>query len=160
MVLYVLCLHPLLLMIEQRLSDIKIGRRARPTSVLAYADDITIFVTSTCDFPIIEDATRQYGKASGALLIPQKSKVLVVGTWDSPETVLVIKYHPHVKILGISFWSSIDQSMNDSWARLTGRIRLQAKNSYYRDLCIAHGCASPHLLISKNLVHCTYIYSP
>jgi hypothetical protein len=50
-VLYVLRLHPLLRMLEQRLPGIKIGRRARPTSIVAYADDITIFVTSTDDFP-------------------------------------------------------------------------------------------------------------
>ena len=51
MVLYNLCLHPLLRMLEQRLPGIKIGRRARPTPVVAYADDITIFVTTTDDFP-------------------------------------------------------------------------------------------------------------
>ena len=58
MVLYALCLHPLLRMLEQRLPGIQIGRRARPTSVVAY-DDI-IFMTSTDDFPIIEDAKHQY----------------------------------------------------------------------------------------------------
>ena len=111
-----LCIHPLLSMLEQRLPGIKIGRRARRASVVAYADDITIFVTATDDFSIIEYAVHQYEKASGVFLNPQKSKVLAVGTWDSSETVLGIKYHPHVKILGITFWSSIDQSMNDSWA--------------------------------------------
>jgi hypothetical protein len=115
-------------MLEQRLSGIKIGRRARPTSVAAYADDITIFLTSTDDFPIIENATHQNEKVFGALFNPQKSKAWL----QEPgihQTVLGIKYHPHVKILGITFWSSIDQSMNDSWARLTGRISLQAKNA-------------------------------
>jgi len=58
--LYALCLHPLLRMLEQRLPGIQIGRRASPTSVVAYADDITIFVTSTDDFHIIEDAIHQY----------------------------------------------------------------------------------------------------
>lgn len=90
-------------------------------------------MTSTGDFPIIEDAIHQYEKASGALLNPHKSKVLAVGTWYSSETVLDIKYHQHVKILGIVFWSSIAQPINDTRARLTGRIRLQAKNSYYGD---------------------------
>ena len=56
--LYAQCLHPLLRMLEHRLPGIKIGRRAHPTSVVAYADDVTIFVTSTDDFPIIEDAIR------------------------------------------------------------------------------------------------------
>jgi hypothetical protein len=81
-------------------------------SVVAYSDDITIFMTSTDDFSVIENAIHQYEKASGALLNPRKSKALALGTWNSSETVLGIKYHPHVKILGITIWSSIDQSMN------------------------------------------------
>ena len=68
MLQYALCLHPLLQMLEQRLPGIKIGRRARPTSVVAYADDIRIFVTSTDHFPIIEDAIHQYEKAPGHFL--------------------------------------------------------------------------------------------
>jgi hypothetical protein len=81
-----------------------------------------------------------------------------VGTWDSSETVFGIKYHPHVKILGITFWSSIAQSMNDSWARLTGSIRLQVKKAYYRDLCLAHRVRYAHTYLLAKLWYTAQIF--
>lgn len=78
MLLYALCLHPFLRTLEKKLPGIQTGRRARPTSVVAYADDIMTFVTPTTDIPIIEDAIHQYENASGACLNPQKSKAPAV----------------------------------------------------------------------------------
>jgi len=43
-----------------KLPGIRIGPSTRPTSVVAYADDVTIFVTSAADFAIIEEAIRLY----------------------------------------------------------------------------------------------------
>lgn len=137
MFLYALCLRPLLRLLEQKLPGKRIGRHTRPTSVEVYTDDITIFVTSTADFPIIKDAIHQYERVSGARLNSQKSKALAGGRWSSPETVLGIDYYPHVKILGITFWGTIEQSMNDSWVQLTGQVHTQAKKAYARDLCLA-----------------------
>jgi len=95
--------------------------------VVAYANDVTIFVTSAADFATIEEAICLYEEASGARLNPRKSKALVVGSWCTQETVLGITYHPHVTILGVTFWGTIEQTMKDSWARLTGKVRAQAK---------------------------------
>jgi len=61
--------------------------------VVAYADDVTIFVTSAADFAIIEEAIRLYKGASGARLNPRKSKAFAVGSWLTHEAVLVIAYH-------------------------------------------------------------------
>jgi hypothetical protein len=61
--LYVLCLNLFLRLLEKNLPGFQIGRRARRTTVVAYADDITIFVTSPTDFPIIHDAIRLYERA-------------------------------------------------------------------------------------------------
>jgi len=105
---------------------------------VANAEDITIFVARTADFPIIEEAIHQYVKASGACLNPQKSRALAVGKWSPAETVLGFECHPHIKILGVTFWSSPEESMNDSLTRLTGRVCMHAKNAYNRDLCLAH----------------------
>ena len=52
---YHLCLHPFLRLLELKLSGIRVGRNSRPTSVVAYADDVNIFVTSAADFTIIEE---------------------------------------------------------------------------------------------------------
>jgi hypothetical protein len=44
MALYTLCLQQLLKYLEQKLPGVRIGRRARPTAVVAYTDDVTIFI--------------------------------------------------------------------------------------------------------------------
>ena len=45
-----------------------------------------------------------------------ESKALAVGSRYSQETVLGIAYHPHVAILGVTSWGTIEQTMKDSWA--------------------------------------------
>ena len=44
---------------------------------------------------------------------------------------------PYVTILGVTFWDKIEQTMKDSWARLTGKVRAQAKRAYTRGPCLA-----------------------
>jgi len=63
MALYALCFHPFLRLLDLKLPGIRIGRRTRTTSVVAYADGVTIFVTSAADFTIIEEAIRLYERA-------------------------------------------------------------------------------------------------
>jgi len=81
MALCTLGLHPLLKVLEQKLPGLRMGNQELHTSVIAYADDVTIFVTSIADFPIIEEAIRLFERASGARLNPRKSKAIAVGGW-------------------------------------------------------------------------------
>jgi len=46
MTLYALCLHIFLRLLDLKLPGIRIGRLSRPTSAVAYADEVTVFVTS------------------------------------------------------------------------------------------------------------------
>jgi len=126
---YALCLHPFFRLLDLKLPRVRRGRNTRPTSVVVYADDVTIFVNSAADFAIIEDAIRLYGRASCARLNPRKSNALVVGRWCTQETVLGMVDHPHVTILGVTFWGTIEQTMKDSWERLTGKVRAQANRA-------------------------------
>jgi hypothetical protein len=57
MVLYALRLHPFLTFLYRKMPGIKIGNGTCPIDVVAYADDVTIFVTATTDFAIIEEAS-------------------------------------------------------------------------------------------------------
>ena len=79
MILFALCVDPLLRILEQKLPGIHIGNRANKTVVVAYADDVTIFVNSPTDLPVIHDAIQCYEKATGARLNTRKSKVLALG---------------------------------------------------------------------------------
>jgi len=53
MVLYALCLHPFLCALSENLEGIQFGLGRRCTPVVAYADDITVFVTNRAEFKFI-----------------------------------------------------------------------------------------------------------
>ena len=126
----------MLRILDQKLPGIRNGTRARKTVVVAYADDITIFVTTPTDVPLINDAIQCYEKATGTRLNTPKSKALAVRGWSAFTDTLNISYHAEIKILGITFASTIEHSMNKSWAYVAGKVSDQATNTYVRDLSL------------------------
>jgi len=60
MILYVLCLNPLIQSLERNLNGIKLGRYQSKTVVTAHADDVTIFLTSVEDVPKLKDLLFPY----------------------------------------------------------------------------------------------------
>jgi len=68
MILYAACLHPLLHSMTDILSPLRIGKRMRYIRVVAYADDVTVFVTQPAAFTNIQQAIQRYERATGALL--------------------------------------------------------------------------------------------
>jgi hypothetical protein len=79
MVLYALCLHPLLRTLEETLPGKQLGRHKRSVHVIACADDVTVLVTRPEDFVIIRNVVHCYEQAAGAVLNPKKSKALAIG---------------------------------------------------------------------------------
>jgi hypothetical protein len=73
MLLFALSLNPLLILLDQKLTGTRICRRTR-TAVVAYADDITLFVTSPADIPGLREAMQTYERATGTSLNIRKSK--------------------------------------------------------------------------------------
>jgi hypothetical protein len=138
MALFALCLYPFLRYFVQKLPGIRIGRLSRPTVTVAYVDDVTIFVTSVSDFATITEAIKLCERASGAKLNPRKSKALAVGGWCTQESPLGIAYHQSVTILGVTFWSTIEQTINYYLARLTAKVRAQARDAYVRGQFLAN----------------------
>jgi len=49
MILFVLVLNPLIYLLERHLRGIRIVHRTKKTTVVAYIDDVAIFVTSSAD---------------------------------------------------------------------------------------------------------------
>jgi len=105
--------------------------------VLAYAYDVTVFVTQPAAFTDIQQAIQCYERATGAHLNPRKSKALAIGKWEAPATALRIDFQKHINILGVTFKPTITQSMKDSWAGVMCSVRAQAKTANARNLCIA-----------------------
>jgi hypothetical protein len=150
MQLFALCLNPLLCELDARLPGIKIGRNSKKTTVIAYADDVTILVTSLTDIHLIREAIRNYQAASGATLNISKSKAMAIGAWDISTDVMGMPYHTAITILCVEMHNTVSQSANNSWAAVTGRIRAQARNAYNRDLVLDQRILYVHIyLFSK-----------
>jgi len=96
MILFVLCLNPLLCYLDEHLPGICLHRSQRKTTVIAYADDVSILVTSQEDVRIIRDAIACYEKATGATLNVAKSNALAVGTWDTDCNIMGIPYSEEI----------------------------------------------------------------
>ena len=112
--LYALCLHPFVRALEDVLPSIRIGRQGPRGPVIAYADDVTVFVTDPKESSAIQQAIRTYEQATGACLNPRKSKPLAVGTWTESPTLLGIDLHERVNILGVEFGRTVALSIRDS----------------------------------------------
>jgi hypothetical protein len=137
MALFALCLDPLLHSIEQKLPGFRIGRLQTRTTVLAYADDVTIFLTSPEDVTVLPTILDAYTAATGARINVNKSKAMAVSSWDTSTYKLDIPYVADMKILGIRFTASINQTALANWDVVTGRIRSLTRDAYYRDLRLA-----------------------
>jgi hypothetical protein len=93
--------------VKKRLSGVRIGPDSEPVSIVAYADDVTIFLTPTDDLSTVQEAIHQFEKASGAQLNMRKSRALPIGRWPAPDNILGVPCQRHVRILGIHFWGTL-----------------------------------------------------
>jgi hypothetical protein len=109
MVLYALCLQPLPRFLNRKMAGIKIGNKMSLTALVAYTDDVTIFVTYEAEITIVEEAINLFEKASGARLNPQKSKAIATGGWTTTATIRGIGYYQSATILGVTFWGTTRQ---------------------------------------------------
>jgi hypothetical protein len=138
MVLYELFLQQFLIFLNRKMAGIKIGNIMSPTAVVAYADDVTIFVTHEAQLAIVEEAINRFENASGTRLNPQKFKAIGTGGWNTTSTIREIGYYLSTTILGVTFCGTTSQTMDDTWARITGKVRIQSKKTYDRDTCVVH----------------------
>jgi len=129
-----MCLNPLLCTLENSLHGLRIGRHRARTSVVAYADDVTIFVTTPTDIPKLQEAIHCFEAAWGARVNIKKSRAIAFGTWDKFIEILNIPYH--ATILGIQIKNTVGESALASWTKTIAKIRAQAQEAYCRMLAL------------------------
>ena len=134
MILFAICLNPLICILEDKLTGIWIAPNGPTANVVAYADDITIFRTSPADIPIRNDALRIYEATSRARVNTRKSKAIAMSRWDSTLQIMGIPYYNEAKILGLHITSTVKASARRCWGILTARIRAQPREAYTREL--------------------------
>ena len=71
-------------------------------------------------------AIRIYERATGAQINPYKSRALAVGGWSEPIIPLGIELFQQVTILGVTFGSTVDATVQERWTRVTIAVRAQA----------------------------------
>ena len=72
-------LDPLLTTLETILTGSRIERRQVKTTVIAYADDVTILVSAPQDIHKIQSAMQKYEAAYGARINFKKSQAMALG---------------------------------------------------------------------------------
>ena len=123
MSLFIVCLNSLLSALEKKLTGIWIGQRGTKTTVIAYADDMTIIVSKLEEIRILQETLNTYGEAIGAKINTRKSRVVALGSWNTSIPIKDVPYFKEMKILGIHITKTIKASARRSWNLLTARIR-------------------------------------
>jgi hypothetical protein len=136
MFLYANCLNPFQSTLDKYLTGLRIGRGRARTSDIAYANDVTILITSPSDIQKIQDAIHCYEEVKGAEMNIGKSRAVAIGSWDTSLSVMDILYHNEAKILGIHITSTVQASALRSRTLTTAGIRAQVQEAYYRDLSL------------------------
>jgi len=146
MLLFALVLNPLLYLLEQNLKGIRIGHCTTKTAVVAYADDVTKFVTAPEDIQVIRDILRTYENATGVCLNVRKSKAMVAGSCDTSINIMDIPYCPEITIMCFRFTSTTARSGNVTWSRVTGKVKALARDVYGTDLSLTQLIQYVHTL--------------
>jgi len=160
MILFTICLNPLLCILEDKLTGIRVAPSGPTAKVVAYADDVTIFITSPADIPIINNALRTYEAASGAKVNIRKSKAIAVSQWDTSLQIMGIPYYNEAKILGLHITSTVNASARRCWDILTERIRAQASDAYTRELNLDGRIQYVHTYLMSKVWYLAQIFPP
>ena len=126
--------------------------------MVAYAVDVTLFVTAPVGIRIIREAIQCYERASGACLNTRHSKALAVDVWDNTTEVLDIPYYDEVQILGFSTAGTVEKSANTSWTKLTAKTRKQAQGAYERELRLSHRIWYVHSHLLAKMWHTAQVF--
>lgn len=136
---YILSLEPLIsrLRLTAALTGVSLpgggGIRAK---VSAYADDMTVFLTTEKDFVVTGDILHSFSEATGAKVNVSKSSVMFVGQW-SKRTVVPGGYtlcQDGVKILGVRFFRV--NSAQQNWEGLLESLQSKVSRWSVRELSL------------------------
>jgi hypothetical protein len=126
--------------------------------VLAYADDVTVFLQTPADVSALKKILDTYMKATGAEINVRKSKAMAMNSWDTNINLLDIPCATELKILGTRFSSPINQAARTNWDIVTRRIRALTRDAYYRDLCLAWRITYIHCYVLATVWYLAQIF--
>jgi len=136
MMLYALCINPLLHKLEEALSGVRIRRRSPGTAAIAYADDVTVFVTDQDEAQSLQGILRTFEKATGAKINMDKYKALAIGGWDTTQKIMNITFQEEIRILGFQFTNRSNYTSKKHWCRVISHARAAAQEAYHRNISL------------------------
>ncbi|CAL4102396.1 unnamed protein product, partial [Meganyctiphanes norvegica] len=126
MILYVLSQEPLYLAIKHTKQIKPFDLPCRPTKLLGFADDTTIFVKNELSIWYLFGILEYFERASGIKLNMTKTKIFGFGEWRGRKIWPI----PNVKsemysinILGITYSHDLDDSVEKSWSNILIKIK-------------------------------------
>ena len=136
MQLYVICINSLQHNLENALKGARIGRGKLGRATVAYADDVTVFLTESDEVQTLQKILYTYEEATGAEINMDKSRDLAIGGWDATKKIMNISYHEEIRILGFELTNRSNISNKEHWCRVISQVRSAAQYAYYRKLSI------------------------
>jgi hypothetical protein len=160
MLLFIMCLNPLLRNLEISLHGMRIGRHHTRTAVVAYADEVTILITDPSDIPKLQQEIQCFEAASGARVNFQKSRAIAIGTWDTSHTVMNIPYYDTATILEFKIKSIVRESVLAGWTKTIAIIKTQAQENYCRTMTLDMRIKYVHEYLMARAWYIAQIYPP
>lgn len=125
--LYSLSIEPLLALLRSRLTGWKLPCSAPPVSVKvsAYADDVTVFVSSNEDILELQQSFEMFQRASSAKINWDKTDTFLSGSWQGsgpPVLPQTLKWsRSGMKVLGVFLGTAA--YMEQNWEGLIDKVR-------------------------------------
>ncbi|KAJ4444045.1 hypothetical protein ANN_05834 [Periplaneta americana] len=121
MILFTLCLEPLLRMIDRHLTLMP-NPLGIPT-VQAYADDISVICRNESQLGNLVDILTLYCNATNARVNYKKSALLPLGEWNPAISIAHIPVRFEARILGIIFSPRLDDIIENNWQSTLNKLR-------------------------------------
>jgi len=134
MLLFALCINPLLINLDKNLNGTPTRPRGTKTTAIAYADDITIIVTQPEAIDTIKEILQDYEHATGARNNRNKPHAIALGSWNKSTPIMDVQFQENIKLLGFHMTTNIQESAATTRAVLTAKIRAQVQEAYQRAL--------------------------
>ena len=157
MQLYTLCINPLLHKLDQKLAGVRIGRGRAKTVTVAYADEVTVLLTTQDDVQKLQDILHTCEEATGAKINIHKSRALDVGGWDATRLIMNIPYQSEIKVLGFKFGNKINITSKATWCNIT-QVRAVAQDAYYRELSLDMRIQYVHNQLLAKILYAAQIF--
>ena len=119
---------------EEGITGVKTGNGRPGIATVAYAEDITIFLTRPEETPKLQEILDTYQKASDAHINTDKSRVMALGKWDATRRIMIIPCYGEITILGFTFKSKSNITDKEQWHRILSQVPAIAQDAYYRKL--------------------------